>query len=91
MATKGHVLTNPHTRDIFEFIETLIGLACDGKMPNGKAGLMQELVTLKYIDSKAFLASIPLGLQKVLMNVLGPIGRLMGYRATYNKYTSIEK
>jgi quercetin dioxygenase-like cupin family protein len=77
--------------DFEYFIESLIGLASDGKMPNGKAGLMQELVTLKYIDSKAFLASIPLGLQKVLMNVLGPIGRLVGYRAIYKKYTSIEK
>jgi quercetin dioxygenase-like cupin family protein len=77
--------------DFEYFIESLIGLASDGKMPNGKAGLMQELVTLKYIDSKAFLASIPLGLQKVLMNTLGPIGRLLGYRAIYKKYTSIEK
>jgi quercetin dioxygenase-like cupin family protein len=77
--------------DFEYFIESLIGLASDGKMPNGKAGLMQELVTLKYIDSKAFLASIPMGLQKLLMNTLGPIGRLLGYRAIYGKYTTIEK
>jgi len=77
--------------DFEYFIESLIGLASDGKMPNGKAGLMQELVTLKYIDSKAFLASIPMGLQKVLMNTMGPIGRLLGYRAIYQKYTTIEK
>jgi quercetin dioxygenase-like cupin family protein len=77
--------------DFEYFIESLIGLASDGKMPNGKAGLMQELVTLKYIDSKAFLASIPIGLQKLLMNTLGPLGRLLGYRAIYKKYSKIEK
>src|SRR5690606_19823011 len=59
--------------DFEYFIESLIGLASDGMMPNGKAGLMQELVTLKYIDSKAFLARIPMSLQIVLMNTLGPI------------------
>ena len=73
----------------FEYlVESLIGLAGDGKMKDGKAGLMQELVTLKYIDSKTFLASIPLGLQVVLMNTLGPIGRLLGYRPIYKKYIS---
>lgn len=77
--------------DFEYFVESLIGLAGDGKMRNGKAGLLQELVTLKYIDSKAFLASIPMGLQKLLMNVMGPIGRLLGYRALYKKYTTIEK
>src|SRR5690606_18860419 len=36
----------------FDFlIENLIGLAADGKSKNGKYGLVQELVTLKYIDS----------------------------------------
>lgn len=77
--------------DFEHLVESLVGLAGDGKMPNGKAGLMQELVTLKYIDSKAFLASIPMGLQILLMNVMGPVGRLLGYRAIYGKYTTIEK
>ena len=72
----------------FEYlIENLVGLAADGKMPNGKAGLIQELVTLKYLDSKTYLASIPIGIQKGLMNVVGPIGRRLGYRAIYKKYS----
>lgn len=76
----------------FEYlIENLVGLASDGKMTNGKAGLVQELVTLKYLDSKAFLADIPVGVQKFLMNTIAPLARLFGYRAVYPKYSGIEK
>lgn len=76
----------------FEYLmENIIGLTIDGKMPNGKAGLVQELVTLKYLDSKSFLANIPVGIQKLLMNIVGPIGRLLGYRAIYAKYSGFEK
>jgi len=76
----------------FEYLlENIIGLTIDGKMHNGKAGLIQELVTLKYLDSKTFLPGIPLGIQKMLMNVVGPAGRLFGYRAIYKKYSGIEK
>jgi quercetin dioxygenase-like cupin family protein len=77
--------------DFDYLLENIIGLTIDGKMPNGKAGLLQELVTLKYLDSKSYLANIPIGLQKLLMNVLGPIGRMLGYRAIYRKYSDIEK
>lgn len=77
--------------DFEHLIETIVGLSVDGKMPNGKAGLMQELVILKYIDSKSFLTTIPLGVQKLLMNTVAPVGRLLGYRAVYKKYSGIEK
>ena len=77
--------------DFDYLLENIIGLTIDGKMPNGKAGLVQELVTLKYLDSKSYLASIPLRLQKLLMNIVGPIGRVFGYRAIYRKYSDIEK
>jgi len=72
-------------------VENLVGLAADGKSKNGSYGLVQELVSLKYLDSKAFLADIPVGLQKVLMNTIAPIARLFGYRAVYKKYSGIEK
>ncbi len=77
--------------DFDYLLENIIGLTMDGKMPNGKAGLIQELVTLKYLDSNSYLASIPQGPQKFLMNLVGPIGRLFGYRAIYRKYSDIEK
>ena len=77
--------------DFDYLLENIIGLTIDGKMPNGKAGLVQELVTLKYLDSKTYLASIPQGLQIFLMNVVGPIGRMFGYRVICKKYSDIEK
>ncbi len=87
------VLIQPVTPalDFDYLLENIIGLTIDGKMPNGKAGLIQELVTLKYLDSKTYLADIPQGMQKLLMNVIGPIGRIFGYRAIYKKYSDIEK
>ncbi len=77
--------------DFDYLIENLVGLAGDGKSKNGKYGLVQELVSLKYLDSKSYLADIPLGVQKVLMGIVAPIGRMMGYRAIYKKYSGIEK
>lgn len=76
----------------FEYLlENIIGLTKDGKMPNGKAGLIQELVTLRYLDSKSYLADIPEIVQKILMNSIAPIARFFGYRAVYRKYCGIEK
>jgi quercetin dioxygenase-like cupin family protein len=77
--------------DFDYLIENLVGLAADGKSKNGQYGLVQELVALKYLDSKSYLADIPLGIQKFLMNTIAPIGRLLGYRAIYKKYSGIEK
>jgi quercetin dioxygenase-like cupin family protein len=77
--------------DFDYFMENLIGLAADGKTKNGKHGLVQQLVFLKYLDSKFYLADVPVGAQKALMNLIAPIGRLFGYRAIYKKYSEIEK
>lgn len=77
--------------DFDYLIENLVGLAADGKSKNGKYGLVQELVTLKYLDSKSFLADVPVPVQKLLMHLVAPIGRLLGYRAIYKKYSGIEK
>jgi hypothetical protein len=77
--------------DFDYLLETLFGLAADGKNKHAKLGLMQELVILKYLDSKTFLADIPIGAQMLLKNIVAPIGRMMGYRAIYSKYSGIEK
>lgn len=77
--------------DTEHLVETLFGLAAEGKSKNGEYGLVQKMVILKYLDSKTFLADIPIGVQKLLMNVVAPIGRLLGYRAVYKKYSGIEK
>lgn len=76
----------------FEYlIENLVGLSIDGNRPNGKSGFFQNFVMLKYLDSKNYLTGIPVGVQKMLINLFGPIGRLLGYRAVYKKYSGFEK
>lgn len=77
--------------DFDYFIENLVGLAADGKSKNGNYGIVQQLVTLKYMDSKAYLADIPVGVQNLLMALVAPVARLFGYRAIYKKYSGIEK
>jgi quercetin dioxygenase-like cupin family protein len=77
--------------DFDYFIENAIGLAADRMNKSGKSVLIQQMVTLKYLDSKAYLADVPIGVQRILMNTLAPIGRLLGYRAIYKKYSDIEK
>jgi hypothetical protein len=87
----NYIQTVTPALDTDYLVETLFGLAADGKSNNGKYGLIQELVILKYLDSKSFLADIPIGVKKVLMNVVASIGKKMGYRAVYKKYSGIEK
>ncbi|HTK83288.1 MAG TPA: cupin domain-containing protein [Bacteroidota bacterium] len=71
--------------------ENIIGLTADGKMQTGKMNFIQDLVTLKYLDSRTYHAGIPLFIQKLLLNTVGPIGRRFGYRAIYEKYSGIDK
>lgn len=76
----------------FEYlIENLVGLISDSGHPEGKLSLIQQLVTLKYIDSKSFLADLSPGIQKLLMNTVAPIARQFGYRAVYKKYSGFDK
>ena len=75
--------------DFDYLIENLVGLAADGK--KGGGSLVQQLVTLRYLDSKSFLSDMPLAAQKALMVVVAPVARLFGYRAVYKKYSGTEK
>ncbi|SRR5688572_5958585 len=76
----------------FEYlIENLFGLLSDSRRRDGKLSMVQQLVTLKYLDSKSFLADISPRVQILLMNTIAPVARLFGYRAIYKKYSGIEK
>jgi quercetin dioxygenase-like cupin family protein len=77
--------------DVDYFLENLFGMINDGKVKNGKLPFLQAMVTGKYLDSPSRLAAIPSGPQNFLINILGPLARLLGYRAIYKKYTGIEK
>lgn len=74
------------------FFETLYGLAQDGKTGrNGVPNLLQQAVTLNGINrGEIYLASPPVPVQKAVLAVLAPLGRLLGYNDHYGKYSPAE-
>lgn len=76
--------------DLEYFFETLVGLSNDGKLNNGQPSLMQAMMWVNYLQGKTFLSDIPIPVQKVLAATLGPVGRMLGYRAAYKKYCGVE-
>jgi quercetin dioxygenase-like cupin family protein len=73
------------------FFETLYGLARDGKTDeNGVPNLLQQAVALDGINrGEIYLASPPVPVQKVILAVLAPVGRLLGYRDHYQRYSGV--
>jgi quercetin dioxygenase-like cupin family protein len=68
--------------------ETLFGLGGDGKTDEeGSPGLLQGAVMLKEYEDEYRLARPSLPVQKAVLAVLAPIGRLLGYRARYARYS----
>jgi quercetin dioxygenase-like cupin family protein len=76
--------------DLENFFHTLVGLSNDGKLNNGQPSLLQAMMWVNYLKGKTYLSDIPIPVQKVLAGTLGPIGRMMGYRASYPKYGGVE-
>lgn len=70
-----------------EVLSTLFGLAHDGKLrANGQPGFWQGMVLAEALAGDTVFTSPPPAIQKALAAVFGPIGRLLGYRATYPRY-----
>jgi quercetin dioxygenase-like cupin family protein len=74
------------------FFETLYGLARDGKTNESSApNLLQQAVTLTGINKgEIYLASPPVPVQKALLAALAPVGRLLGYKDHYPKYSAAD-
>ena len=73
------------------FFETYCGLAQDGRV--NKQGLpspLRNAVIVRGLHSETYLAGIPIGLQKVALALLAPLGRLLGYQAHYPEYSGPE-
>lgn len=72
---------------LIHILATLSGLARDDKVDDrGRPGFLQAMVFAKAFRDDIYLASPPLAVQRVLWTVFSPIGRLMGYRPTYDRY-----
>ena len=66
------------------FLETLYGLAKDGKTnARGLPNLFQLAVTASAYYDASYVTMPPLMVQKILFGILAPIARLLGYRADY--------
>jgi quercetin dioxygenase-like cupin family protein len=70
-----------------EFFETVWGLAEDGKTnEKGVPNLLQVAVIAHERADEYRLVKPPWPVQRALFAVLAPIGRLLGYRASYPEY-----
>lgn len=73
------------------FLETMWGLAEDGQTnASGVPNLLQLAVILRAYSDEFRASSPPYPVQRVLFGILAPIGKLLGYRASYEKYSGRE-
>jgi len=74
------------------YFETFYGATRDGKIDeNGPTFLLQHAVTLTGVNKgEVYLASPPVQVQKLLLAALAPVGRMLGYRDHYPKYSGAE-
>lgn len=71
-----------------QFLRTAFGLAQDGQVNRlGLPPLLQAAVLLRAHDVEFRLARPPYAIQRLLMGILAPVGRLAGYRAAYARYS----
>jgi quercetin dioxygenase-like cupin family protein len=69
------------------FLENLFGLTHDGKIKGGEPKFLQIMAWSNYYQSKTFLATLPLSLQKFIAFASFPLAKLLGYKAVYKKYS----
>lgn len=69
-------------------LETICGLASDGIADKkGQPPLLRMAVMSAANPGEGYLASIPIPVQKVAITVGAAVGRLLGYKAVYPKYS----
>jgi hypothetical protein len=73
------------------FFETLYGLAAEGRTNSeGRPNLLQLAVLLRDYRDEFVLSRPSLPLQKLLFGALAGVGKLLGYRGRYEKYSGPE-
>jgi mannose-6-phosphate isomerase-like protein (cupin superfamily) len=99
-----HVWGNPNDEEVHlliefrpalrmeEWFETFFGLQKDGKI-NPNSGLpnpLQWALISREYEDELYLASPPLLVQRVRFGLLALVGKLLGYKASYPKYSAAE-
>lgn len=70
------------------YFETVFGLARDGKVgARGVPNPLHAAVIVRGLGEKAGFPGVPMIIQEVGLTVLAAIGRLLGYRARYERYS----
>lgn len=70
-----------------EMILTLFGLAQDGKTnAKGMPNLLQMALLAPEFEDVVIFVKPPRPVQKIVFACLGPVARILGYRATYPRY-----
>lgn len=70
------------------FFENAYGLAQDGKVnKTGMPNLFQKIIFGNEFSKEFRLSKPPYFLQQILFTLLTPISKIMGYKATYDKYS----
>jgi len=90
--TEGRVIwqTRPALKTE-RFFETMWGLARDGKTnPKGVPNLLQVAVIFREYDREFRLAKPSRLIQQMVFGLLAPLGRALGYRPAYPKYSKTE-
>jgi quercetin dioxygenase-like cupin family protein len=78
----------PALRSAELFFETYFGLSREGKLSaSGEMNLLQATVLLAEVDDFIHPETPSLVIQKVAFPVLATLGRALGYRARYDKYS----
>lgn len=74
-----------------EFLETMFGLARDGKTNGRGVGnpLQMAVIGQEFWDDNHLASPSPL-VQRVVFAGLAPVGRLLGYRAYYPEYSPLD-
>ena len=69
-------------------VATLFGLAAEGKTDaDGRPSPLQAAVMAEATLDETYFADVPYPVQRALGDLLGPVGRALGYEATYERYT----
>lgn len=84
------ILTITPGLDFDYLLETVFGLANEGKVIGGRVALLQGLVWLQKLKGPLAAPGLPFWMQRLLAAVLGPIGYLLGYRAVYTRFSGEE-
>ena len=79
--------TVPESHELGRVVATLFGLASEGRTDDrGRPGFLQGAVIAEEALEETHFAGVPYGLQRAVGRVFGPVGRALGYRATYDRY-----